>query len=178
MAPVYHLVKVKSLSRVWLFATPWTIAYQAPPSRGFSRQEYWSGLPFPSPGDLPDPGIKPRSPALEADTLTSEPPGKPYHLGPLIFQQWSPGLFSREQGSVLRQREKKCPGPLKHSGVRQVHHHLAWTPLVKARHKLTPDLRGGEIGVNLLMGGAEKSQFNQYGQRQRWRSGTDFAVNL
>ena len=51
-----------------LFATPWTVAYQAPPSMGFSRQECWSGLPFPSPGDLPDPGIKPRSPALQADT--------------------------------------------------------------------------------------------------------------
>ena len=71
------VVMVKSLSRVQLFATPWTVAYQAPPSMGLSRQEYWSGLPFPSPGDLPDPGIKPRSPALEADTLTSEPPGKP-----------------------------------------------------------------------------------------------------
>ena len=71
--------KVKSLSCVRLFATPWTVAYQAPPSRGFSRQEYWSGLPFPSPGDLPDPGIEPRSPALEADALTSEPPGKPIH---------------------------------------------------------------------------------------------------
>ena len=58
-------------------ATPWTVAYQASPSMGFSRQEYWSGLPFPSPGDLPDPGIEPQSPALEADTLTSEPPGKP-----------------------------------------------------------------------------------------------------
>ena len=69
---------VKSLSRVWLFATPWTVAHQAPPSMGFSRQEYWSGLPFPSPGDLPDPGIEPRSPALQADALTSEPPGKPH----------------------------------------------------------------------------------------------------
>ena len=68
-------VKMKSLS-VRLFATPWTVAHQASPSMGFSRQEYWSGLPFPSPGDLPDPGIEPRSPALEADTLTSEPPGK------------------------------------------------------------------------------------------------------
>ena len=57
-------VKVKSLSRVRLFATPWTVAYQASPSMGFSRQEYWSGLPFPSPGDLPDPGIEPGSPAL------------------------------------------------------------------------------------------------------------------
>ena len=70
---------LKLLSHVRLFATPWTIAYQAPPSMGFSGQEYWSGLPFPSPGDLPDPGIEPRSPALEADALTSEPPGKPKH---------------------------------------------------------------------------------------------------
>ena len=74
-------VKMKLLSRVRLFATLWTIAYQAPPSMGFSRQEYWSGLPFPSPGDLPDPGVEPRSPALEADALTSEPPGKPIWEG-------------------------------------------------------------------------------------------------
>ena len=77
MAEKEKKVKVKSLSRVQLFATPWIVAHQAPLSMGFSRQEYWSGLPFPSPGDLPDPGIEPRSPALEADTLTSEPPGKP-----------------------------------------------------------------------------------------------------
>ena len=69
-------VKEKMLSRVRLFATPWTVAYQAPPSMGFSRQECWSGLPFPSPGDLPDPGIKPGSPVLQADALPSEPPGK------------------------------------------------------------------------------------------------------
>ena len=67
---------VKSLSRVRLFATPWTIAHQAPPSTEFSREEYWRGLSFPSPGDLPDPGIEPRSPALQADTLPSEPQGK------------------------------------------------------------------------------------------------------
>ena len=58
-------------------ATPWTVAYQGPPSMGFSRQEYWSGVPFPPPRDLPDPGIKPRSPTLQADALPSEPPGKP-----------------------------------------------------------------------------------------------------
>ena len=52
--------------------TSWTVAHQAPPSMGFSRQEYWSGLPFPSPGDLPDPGIKPGSPALQADSLPTE----------------------------------------------------------------------------------------------------------
>ena len=69
-------VKVKSLSHVQLFEIPWTVAYQAPMSMGSSRQEYWSGLPFPSPGDLPNPGIEPRSPALQADALPSEPQGK------------------------------------------------------------------------------------------------------
>ena len=69
-------MKVKSESEVaqscLTFATPWTAAYQAPLSVGFSRQEYWSGLPFPSPGELPDPGIKPGSPALHADSLRTE----------------------------------------------------------------------------------------------------------
>ena len=73
-----HLVlKVgKLLSHLRFFATPRTIVYQAPPSMGLSRQEYWSGLPFLSPGDLPDPGIQP-SPTSQADALPSEPPGKP-----------------------------------------------------------------------------------------------------
>ena len=66
-------VKVKSLSHVRLFATPWAVAYQAPQSMEFSRQQYWSGLPFPSPGDLPNPGIEPGSPTLQTDTLPSEP---------------------------------------------------------------------------------------------------------
>ena len=68
--------EVKSLSRVQLFSTPQTVAYHALLSMGFSRQEYWNGLPFPSPEDLPNPGIKPRSPTLKADALSSEPPGK------------------------------------------------------------------------------------------------------
>ena len=67
-------MKVKSLSRVRLFATPWTVAYQAVMFMGFSRQECWNGLPFPSPGDLPNPGIKPGSPEVQADDLPSEPP--------------------------------------------------------------------------------------------------------
>ena len=70
--------RVKSLSCVRLFATPWTIAYQASPSMGFFRQEYWSGVPFLSPGDLPDPGIEPGCPRLKADALSSEPPGNLY----------------------------------------------------------------------------------------------------
>ena len=81
-------VKMKSLSRVQLFATPLTVAYQAPLSMGFSRQECWSGLPFPSPGDLPDPGIESGSPALQADALSSEPPGK--SLGTVNLQLQSP----------------------------------------------------------------------------------------
>ena len=74
-------MKVKSLSRVRLSATLWTVAHKASPSMGFSRQENWSGLPFTSPGDLPDLGIEAGSPALEADALTSEPPGKPDYRG-------------------------------------------------------------------------------------------------
>ena len=68
---------MKLLSHVQLFATPCTIACQAPPSMGFSRQEYWSVLPFPSPGGLPDPGIESGSPTLQTDSLPSEPSGKP-----------------------------------------------------------------------------------------------------
>ena len=60
-----------------LFATPWTVACQTPLFMEFSRQEYWSRLPFPFPGDLPKPGTEPRSPTLQADSLPSEPPGKP-----------------------------------------------------------------------------------------------------
>ena len=72
------MLKCQSLSHARLFVNPWTVACLAPLSMGFSRQEYWSGLPFPSPGDLPDPGIQPGSPALQADSLPSELPGKPW----------------------------------------------------------------------------------------------------
>ena len=64
-------------SSILAWRIPWTVAYQAHPFMGFSREEYWSGLPFPSPGNLPNPGIELRSPALQAGTLQSEPPGKP-----------------------------------------------------------------------------------------------------
>ena len=87
-------VKVNSLSRVQLFVTPWTVAHQAPLSMGFSRQGYWSGLPFSSPGDLPDPGIEPGYPTLQADDLSSEPQGKPLdhsgmtYIKSLMTIQW------------------------------------------------------------------------------------------
>ena len=79
------LSEVSWLSHVRLFATPWTVAHQALPSMGFSRQGYWSGLPFPSPGELPDPGLEPRSPALQAGALPSEPPGKPLAIKLMIL---------------------------------------------------------------------------------------------
>ena len=71
---------MKLLSRVRLFANPWTVAYKASLSMGFSRPEYGSGLLFPSPGDLPDPGIEPRSLPLQADSLPFEPPEKPGNI--------------------------------------------------------------------------------------------------
>ena len=73
-------------------ATPWTVAHQAPLSMGFSRHEYWSGFPFPSPGDLPDPGIEPSSLAFQADALTSEPPGN-YIVTILDFTYSQPNSY-------------------------------------------------------------------------------------
>ena len=70
----YMLCCARLLCRVPLFATPWTVAPPAPLSMGFSRKDYWSGLPFPSPGDLPDPVVEPGCPTLQADVLPSEPP--------------------------------------------------------------------------------------------------------
>ena len=77
-------MRAQSLSPVWLFATSWTVAHQAPLSMGFFRQEYWSGMPCPSPGDLPNPGIKPGSPASPAGGFfTTDPQGKP-----IILSSW------------------------------------------------------------------------------------------
>ena len=77
MATQWNVVCVSRSVMSDSFVTPWTVDHQAPLSMEFLRQEYWTGLPFPSLGDLPDPGIKPRSPALQADYLPSEPPGRP-----------------------------------------------------------------------------------------------------
>ena len=76
----YGCVYGQSLSHILLFATPWTVAHQAPLSMGFSRQESWSGLPCPPPGDLPDPGIEPESPALQVDSLPLSHQGSPKHV--------------------------------------------------------------------------------------------------
>ena len=104
-------------------ATPWTAAHQAPLSMGFSRQEYWSGLPFPSPGDLPDPGIEPRSPTLQADPLTSAPPGKP--LNTRIQSLRRPQRFQGRKGSqVERRRERRWERGCKRGGLTDVSCHL------------------------------------------------------
>ena len=102
------LMKVKSLSCVRLFATPWTVAYEAPRSVGFSRQEYWSGLPFPSPGDLPNPGIEPGSPALQTDALPSEPLGKPQTLMSTLMYYSVNIKVKRAQGPTSYVKDPKC----------------------------------------------------------------------
>ena len=89
----------QSLSRVRLFTTPWAVAHQAPLYLEFSSQEYWNGLPFPPPGNLADPGIEPRSPALLADSLPAEPPGKFYLVSvclPFTVSHWPKQLKIRK----------------------------------------------------------------------------------
>ena len=109
--------KVKLLSRVRLFATPWTVAHQAPLSMGFSRQEYWSGVPFPSPGDLPGPGIEPGSPALRADALTSD-------YDRLGF----PGGASGKEPTCQYRRHKRHGFNPWVRGVRKIPWRKAWQP--------------------------------------------------
>ena len=106
---------MKSLSYVRLFATPWTVAHQAPPSMEFSRQQYWSVVPFPSPGDLPDPGIEPGFPALQTDTLLSEPPRKltmnEYERGLKLCEETLKSLVNKQMfclGWLVCELEKLC----------------------------------------------------------------------
>ena len=133
------------VSYLCLFVTPWTVAHQAPLSMEFSRQEYWGGLPFPSPGHLPYPGIEPRSSELQADSLLSEPPGKPTHyifvvkcLKPFIFQveklrseeerfaksRGCPSVFQKilvlPDDSRIQQREGSWEGVLCFKGVCEI----------------------------------------------------------
>ena len=101
------------------FATPWTVVCQAPLSMEFSRQEYWSGQPFPSPGDLPDPGIEPMSSTLQADSLLSVPPGKPIHeMGPCrsnYLQMWSSQIIQVGPKSMISilVRDLRREGPVR-----------------------------------------------------------------
>ena len=110
----FHLPMCQLFSCVCLFVTPWTVACQAPLSMGFSRQEYWSGLPFPSPEDLPDQGIEPESPALQADSLTSEPPRRPISSAQLFLQFSS---VTPSCPTLCHPMNRSMPGP-------SVHHQL------------------------------------------------------
>ena len=98
---MYQTQVCYSLSRIRFFATPWTVDHQAPLTMGFSRHKYWSGLPFPSPGDIPDPGMEPGSPALRADSLPSAPPGKPT----LILRQ---DVNNRRYSRKARRTKRNC----------------------------------------------------------------------
>ena len=139
-------VHVKLLSRVRLFATLWTVARQAPLSMGFSRQEYWSGLPFPPPGDLPNPGIEPGSPALQADALSSEPSrGEGYIYIPL--KNWNQiSLTPRVPKGILQSHLRKVnltrftEWKRKHSGL---------VPIVSLCH---PDHCQGTTSVSPVHG--------------------------
>ena len=84
-----------------ILVTPWTVALQAPVSTGFSMQEYWSGLPFPSPGDLPDPGIEPWSPAFQVDSLPTESRGKPKKLTILQLKKKGNPATSRKESNWI-----------------------------------------------------------------------------
>ena len=94
--------------------TPWTVAYQVPPSIGFSRQECWSGLPFPSPGGLPDPGIEPGSPTLQADALLSEPPGKPLLIKGVLIKKKS-NYTTAFEASAQTIKDHICSHPISQS---------------------------------------------------------------
>ena len=102
---ILHACVVNCLCVVWLFETPWTIAHQAPLSMGFTRQEYWSGLPFPSSGDLPNAGIKckpPMSPALAGRFFTTEQPGKPHSWWPVLNASSTTGGADKRKRLQLR----------------------------------------------------------------------------
>ena len=135
--------KVKLLSRVWLFATPWTVACQTPLSVGFSRQGYWSELPFPSPGDLPNPGIERRSPTLWMDSLPSEPPGK--------FKNTGVGSLPLLQGNLLTQESnrgllhcRQIPYQLSYTGSPQKQLTLKVKP--KTKHEFSTVFTSGGKG--------------------------------
>ena len=100
LCPRLNQVKVKSLSHVWLFANPWTVAYQVSPSMGFSRSEYWSVLPFPSPGDLPDQGSKLGLPHCKQTLLPSEPPGKSNQVMLVLKNPPASAGDARGEGSI------------------------------------------------------------------------------
>ena len=122
------MFKLSHFSRAQLFVTPWTVAHQSPLSMGFSRQEYWSELPFPSPGALPDPGVEPRSPALQADSLLVEP------LKSMYRAVKNPTAMQETQVPSLDQEDPLEKGMVTHSST------LAWRiPWTEEPGRLQPE---------------------------------------
>ena len=151
---------------------PWAVAHQAPLSMGFSRQEYWSGLPFPSPEDLPDPGIEPRSPSLQADALTSAPPGRPR------FNPWVGKIPWRRKWQpipVLLPGESHGQRSLmgsSHSSVQSLSHvQLFATPRTAARQSSLSSIDSHSLLKLMSIKSVMPSNCNR---RERGRQGTNF----
>ena len=138
----YCCAVLKLLSHVQLSATPQTVAHQVPLSMGFSRPEYWSGLPCPPQGDLPNPGIQPRPPTLQADSLSSEPPGKPKNTGvgslSLLQECRRPRFNPCVRKIPLRGKWQPTPVflPGKYLGQRDLVSYSPWSPQ-RVRHDLS-----------------------------------------
>ena len=113
--PSVRACMLSRFSHVPLLATLWAVACQAPLSMGFSRQEYWSGLPCPPPGDLPNPGIEPRSPTLQVDSLPAEPPGKPKNTG-VGSLSLLPGIFPTQESNQGLVHCRQILYQLRHQG--------------------------------------------------------------
>ena len=134
-----------------IFCNPWTVACQAPPSMGFSKQEYWNGLPFPSPGDLPDQGIEPKSPIFWEDSLSAEPQGKPIYTYTYILTYffswwWLSGKECRRCGDTGSGPEVEDPleegngNPLQYSCLGNLMDRGAWRATVRGVAKCQTQL--------------------------------------
>ena len=171
---------MKLLSCVQFFGTPWTVAHHTPPSMEFSRQECWRGSPFPSPGDLPDPGIEPRSPALQAHALPSEPPRKPnvsvgFHKC-LYFLSESAELVGRTRGSAQQDaRALSTRGPAVRSSFRLAEGQASLKqapPLLTSTPEGVCAGDGGILGATALDGWPSGQASCPKGSRCGWVGGS------
>ena len=135
---------MKSLSHVWLFATLWTVAYQAPPSRGFFRQEYWSGLPFPAPGDLPNPGIEPGFPHIGGRHVSLWATREAHNIIPAPNNFFKMYLLQKLTQFSLLHSWKPCQNSCQ--DLELYHHHLLQWQVVLFH----PQIFWGRASVSLL----------------------------
>ena len=165
---IMHARLFSHFSHVWLFVTTWTVVHQAPLTMGFFRQEYCSGLPCPPPGDLPDPGIKPTSPAslvLQADSLTTEPPGKPDGLVRSHKKEGNLSIWSNTEGPWGYYAKWS-----KSDRERQIPYDLTYMWNRKAKQIMNPELI---YTANRLVGARDReSRVKKNGWR--WSKGINF----